>query len=119
MIKLIIIAIIQSGFLAAAQLFMKIGMDRVGEGSMSWNYLKGFVNWQLGLSLVLYIIGMVIYMFMLNKYDLSKVYPLTSISYIFTMLLAMFFLGEKVNIMGWLGVLFIMLGVGLIGLITK
>jgi drug/metabolite transporter (DMT)-like permease len=35
------------------------------------------------------------------------------------MLLAMQFLGEKVPIAGWLGVLFIMLGVGFIGSIGK
>lgn len=119
MLKLIITAIIQSGFLAGAQYFMKKGMMHVGDYTMSWAYFKSFMNWELILSLVLYVIAMVIYMFMLRIYKLSIVYPLTSISYIFTILLAVVFLGEKVNIIGWLGVLFIMLGVGLIGLIAK
>lgn len=114
MIKLIITAIIQSGFLAVAQYFMKLGMDRVVEYSMSWAFFKSFLNWQLGLALVLYIIGMVIYMFMLKTYQLSIVYPLTSISYIFTMLLAMFFLGEAIPVARWIGVLLVMMGVGLI-----
>ena len=114
MFKLIITAIIQSGFLAVAQYFMKLGMDRVVEYSMSWAFFKSFLNWQLGLALVLYIIGMVIYMFMLKTYQLSIVYPLTSISYIFTMLLAMFFLGEAIPVARWIGVLLVMMGVGLI-----
>ena len=114
MFKLIIEAIIQSAFLALAQYFMKIGMDRVVDYSMSWAFYRSFLNWQLGLSLLLYIIAMIIYMFMLKSYSLSLVYPLTSISYIFTILLAMFLLGETVPVVRWVGVLFVMLGVGLI-----
>ena len=114
MFKLIITAIIQSAFLAVAQFFMKVGMDKVVDYSMSWAFFRSFLNWQLGLSLLLYIIAMVIYMFMLKSYSLSLVYPLTSISYIFTILLAMFFLGETVPVIRWMGVLFVMLGVGMI-----
>ncbi len=114
MFKLIITAIIQSAFLAVAQFFMKVGMDNVVDYSMSWAFFRSFLNWQLGLSLLLYIIAMVIYMFMLKSYSLSLVYPLTSISYIFTILLAMFLLGETVPVIRWMGVLFVMLGVGMI-----
>ena len=114
MFKLIIEAIIQSAFLALAQYFMKIGMDRVVDYSMSWTFFRSFMNWQMGLALILYIIGMVIYMLMLRHYELSVIYPLTSISYVFTMLLAMFFLGEAIPFIRWLGVFFVMLGVGMI-----
>ncbi len=114
MFKLIITAIIQSAFLAIAQFFMKVGMDKVVDYSMSWAFFRSFMNWQLGLSLLLYVIAMVIYMFMLKSYSLSVVYPLTSISYIFTILLAMFFLGEAVPFVRWVGVLVVMLGVGMI-----
>ena len=114
MFKLIITAIIQSAFLAVAQYFMKIGMDKVVDYSMSWAFFRSFLNWQLLLSLILYVIGMVIYMFMLRNYELSMVYPLTSISYIVTILLAMFFLGEAIPVVRWAGVFFVMLGVGMI-----
>lgn len=119
MFKLIITAIIQSALLAVAQYFMKVGMDRVVDYSMSWAFYRSFLNWQLGVSLLLYIIAMIIYMFMLKGYSLSVVYPLTSISYIFTTLLAMALLGERVSLGGWLGILLIMLGVGLIGSMAK
>ncbi|MBR4838606.1 MAG: EamA family transporter [Bacteroidales bacterium] len=114
MFRLIITAIIQSAFLAVAQYFMKVGMERVVDYSMSWAFYRSFLNWQLGLAAFLYIVGMIIYMFMLKSYSLSVVYPLTSISYIFTILLAMFLLGESVPVVRWVGVLFVMLGVGLI-----
>ena len=114
MFKLIITAVIQSAFLALAQYYMKIGVDRLVDYSMSWAFFKSLMNWQLGLALLLYIIGMVIYLFMLKNYDLSVVYPLTSISYIFTILLAMFLLGESVSVVRWVGILLVMLGVGLI-----
>ncbi len=114
MFKLIITAVVQSAFLAVAQYFMKLGMDRVVDYSMSWAFFRSLLNWQLGLALILYIIGMVIYMFMLKNYELSVIYPLTSISYVFTMLLAMFFLGEAIPFVRWAGVFFVMLGVGMI-----
>ncbi|MBQ6083447.1 MAG: EamA family transporter [Bacteroidales bacterium] len=114
MFRLIITAIIQSAFLAVAQYFMKVGMEKVVDYSMSWAFYRSFLNWQLGLAAFLYIVGMIIYMFMLKSYSLSVVYPLTSISYIFTILLAMFLLGESVPVVRWVGVLFVMLGVGLI-----
>ena len=114
MFKLIVTAAIQSAFLALAQYFMKMGVDRLLDFSMSWAFFKSVCNWQLGLSLLLYIIAMIIYLFMLKNYDLSVVYPLTSISYIFTILLAMFLLGETVSVARWIGVLLVMLGVGLI-----
>lgn len=114
MFKLIITAIIQSAFLAVAQYFMKVGMDRVVDFSMSWTFVRSLLNWQLGVAALLYIVGMIIYMFMLKSYSLSIVYPLTSISYIFTILLAMFFLGETVPFVRWAGVFFVMLGVGMI-----
>ena len=114
MFKLRITAVIQSAFLALAQYYMKIGVDRLVDYSMSWAFFKSLMNWQLGLALLLYIIGMVIYLFMLKNYDLSVVYPLTSISYIFTILLAMFLLGESVSVVRWVGILLVMLGVGLI-----
>ncbi len=114
MFKLIITAVIQSGFLAIAQYFMKIGVDKVIDYSMTWAFFRSFLNWQLGLALIFYVIGMVIYLFLLKTYELSVVYPLTSISYIFTTLIAVFLLGEAVPVARWIGILLVMLGVGLI-----
>ncbi len=114
MFKLIITAVIQSGFLAVAQYFMKIGVEKVIDYSMTWAFFRSFLNWQLGLALLFYIIGMVIYLFLLKTYELSVVYPLTSISYIFTTLIAIFLLGEAVPVTRWIGILLVMLGVGLI-----
>ena len=67
MFKLIVTAIIQSAFLAFAQFFMKIGMDRVLDFDWTAAFFKSVMNWQFGLSLLLYIIAMIIYMFMLTS----------------------------------------------------
>lgn len=115
MFKLIIIAIIQSGFLAVAQYFMKMATERVAvEACLSWSYIKEYLSWQMWTALILYFIGMIIYLYMLKKYPLSLVYPLTSISYIFTILIAMGLLGESVPLVRWIGMALIMVGVGLI-----
>lgn len=47
--------------------------------------------------------------------ELSVLYPLASLSFIWITLLSMFFLGEKMNSLKWIGVALIMVGVSLIG----
>ncbi len=114
MFKLVVMAFIQSLFLAGGQLLLKMGLDRVDRISLKWVYLKGFLSWQLGLSVMSFLLAMLLWLYMLKHYDLSLVYPLTSISYIFTTLLAMFFLGEMVSPIKWTGIAFIIIGVALL-----
>ncbi len=47
--------------------------------------------------------------------ELSVLYPLVSLSYVWVALLSMKFLGERMNKTKWLGIAFIILGVSLIG----
>lgn len=113
--KLFVIAFVQSAFLAVAQLFLKLCLERVTtDFKLSWSYLKEYVSWQIGASAVTFFIAMLLWFYMLKNFNLSMVYPLTSISYIFTILLAMFFLGESIPLIRWVGVILIMVGVALL-----
>lgn len=51
----------------------------------------------------------------LGRTELSLAYPLASLSYPATMLIAQFFLGENLTARAWLGALLIMSGVIIIG----
>jgi drug/metabolite transporter (DMT)-like permease len=55
------------------------------------------------------------YMALLSREDVSKILPLTSISYLVVGLLAQFVLAEPVTPMRWTGIGFIVLGVLLVG----
>lgn len=114
MIRLILIAVIQSVFLAGAQLLLKLGLNKLDVFSMSWNYFKGYVSWQIISAVVMFIVALILWLYMLKNFKLSLVYPLTSISYIFTMILAIIFLKETVSWMSFVGVVLIMAGVALL-----
>lgn len=51
---------------------------------------------------------------LMSRGDVSFVWPLTSLSFVFTTFAAVWFLGEKVTSVRWIGVVFIVVGAGLI-----
>ena len=61
--------------------------------------------------ILLYVLSTVFFMMALRLGELSVVYPLTSLTYIFTTLLSMYFLKEHVNWYKWLGIACIIAGV--------
>ena len=73
-------------------------------------------NYHLFGGVFLYGIGTVLFIPALKGGDLSILYPFVSLTYIWVSLLSVKFLGEKMNLIKWLGIVFIILGVGFIGL---
>jgi len=65
----------------------------------------------LGVALEAAFFGALLYM--LSKYDVSFIWPLTSLGFIVTTLAAQFLLHEKVSSVRWAGVLLIALGAAL------
>ncbi len=65
--------------------------------------------------LVLYALSVLLYVFVLRFEELSVVYPLVSMSYIWTTVFSIKYLGEKMNKWKWIGLLGIILGIVLIG----
>ena len=51
---------------------------------------------------------------LMAKSDISFLWPLTGLSFVFATLAAMWFLGERVSVVRWAGVVFIMIGAVLI-----
>ena len=73
-------------------------------------------NYHLFGGVMLYVIGTVFFILALRGGDLSILYPLVSITYIWVALLSVKFLGEKMNYWKWFGIGLIVLGVSFIGL---
>jgi uncharacterized membrane protein len=79
--------------------------------------LKGTIlNWQLILGCFFYGVSVLIFIPALRGGDLSILYPLVSINYIWVSLLSMKLLKEKMNTYKWLGILLIIVGVAFIGI---
>lgn len=67
-------------------------------------------NFNLYIGAGLYLLSAVINIILLRFLDYSVVLPLTSITYVWTMVISYFFLKEKVGIKKLLGVSFIIIG---------
>jgi drug/metabolite transporter (DMT)-like permease len=50
----------------------------------------------------------------MSKSDISFLWPLTALSFVFSTFAAMWFLSERVSLTRWFGVLFIMIGAAFI-----
>ncbi|MBW2983567.1 EamA family transporter [Candidatus Woesearchaeota archaeon] len=64
----------------------------------------------------LYILGTILFIAALRGGELSILYPLVSVTYIWVSFLSIKFLKEKMNKYKWLGILLIIMGVTFIGI---
>ena len=96
---------------ATGTLFLKFSSNQLKK-----DIKKLYHNFNFWMGLFLYVLASIIFLFALESHDLSKLYPLTSLSYIWVSLLSMKFLGESMTKSKWSGVSFILLGIILITL---
>lgn len=72
-------------------------------------------NIKLYTGIFLYGISAIIFIWALRRGELSILYPITSLSYIWVSIFSIIMLNEKMNKFKWLGILFIVIGVSFIG----
>lgn len=112
MLILIILIVVQSILLVAAQSFLKISVELFGHFSWSLQYFKTvFTTWQFAASGICAVSAMLVWMYVLKHYQFSLAYPLLSISYIIGLLSAQFIFHEAVPLTRWIGVVIVMIGV--------
>lgn len=112
MLKLISLVVVQSILLVFAQVFLKISVALFGKFSWAWSYFRTvFTTWQFALSGACAVSAMLVWMYVLKRYEFSLAYPLLSISYIIGLLAAYFIFHETIPATRWLGVVIIMIGV--------
>jgi uncharacterized membrane protein len=92
-------------------LFLKAGAGRLHEG---WIYLV--LNPRLILGVVLFCGSSLFYILAVRQGELSILYPLVSLSYIWAVLWSRLFLGERLNRAKTLGLLLILCGIVFIGI---
>ncbi|MAH02103.1 MAG: EamA family transporter [Candidatus Woesearchaeota archaeon] len=73
-------------------------------------------NYHLFGGVSLYAIGTILFIPALKGGDLSILYPFVALAYIWVSLLSAKFLGEKMNLIKWMGITLIIVGVSFIGL---
>jgi len=111
--KLVLLMTLVSGMLAGGQLLLKTGFNKIGGFSMA-NIVQVFTNgWVLG-GIAMIGSQMLLWFWILSRYDLTKAYPLISMSYIFALVLAMLLLKEQPGAVRIIGTVLIVVGVAMV-----
>lgn len=84
--------------------------------NLTFNIKKILTNKLLWIGIIIYGFSMIISLAAYRAGELSVLYPFVAMQYIWATILSVKFLGEKVSILKWAGVLLIVLGVVLVGL---
>jgi len=120
MAKLLIILLIGLVFESTGVILLKKGMTEVGElktvnlQEIARAVRAGLTNPQILLGVFFEALFFVSLLILMTRADISFLWPLTGLSFVFATLAAMWFLHEEVSLMRWLGVLLIMVGAVLI-----
>lgn len=82
--------------------------------------VKGLVtNWELGLGIAGYLVSWLFFVQGLRQGDLSVLYPMVSLGYVWTMFWSKLFFDEPLTKGKFLGLALILAGCGLLGLGTR
>lgn len=91
--------------------FLKSGAQRLERS------LRSIVsNWRLAAGVGSYLVSSVFFVFGLKEGELSVLYPLVSLGYMWTLLWSYLFFGEKITRVKVIGLVLILAGVSLIGI---
>jgi len=101
-----VVLVLLSGFYGAlSPIYLKKGLKQLA--------LKKYQNMLIGV--FIFSTGLIPLIIALKYSELSMLYPLTGLSYVWTAMYSAYFLGEKINKYTWLGIAFTVSGVLLIG----
>ncbi len=107
--KIILLTAVSAFVGSIGQLEFKRGAD-----NLQFDIKLLLTNYHLIIGVLVYFVSTVLYVYALNKEQLSILYPIIATSYIWTTIFSKIFLKETVGLTSWVGVFFILLGVTLI-----
>ena len=120
MTKLLLILVIGLVFESVGVVLLKKGMNSIGEvrqvnvAEIVRVVKAGATNAQIWLGMLFEALFFFCLLLLMSKSDISFLWPLTALSFVFATLAAIIFLHEQVSNLRWVGVLFIMVGAAFI-----
>jgi undecaprenyl phosphate-alpha-L-ara4N flippase subunit ArnE len=113
MIKIaaIILILISCLLAAGGSLFLK-----KASGNIKFDKIRSLLNQNLILGIALYIISGAMVVALLKFNDLSFIYPLTALTYVFVAVISWKYLNEKINIYKITAISLIVIGVALVAM---
>lgn len=118
--KLILILVVALHFEAIGVILLSKGLKQIGEvqeynvSEVLGLVKRGLTNHNILLGIFFEAIFFVGLLMLMSRGDVSFVWPLTSLGFVITTVAAWLFLHEDVSVLRWVGVMFIMLGAGVI-----
>ncbi len=120
MTKLLLILLIGLVFESTGVVLLKKGIEKLGEvkGVTVTEVVRvvkaGATSSQVWLGMLFEALFFFCLLVLMSKSDISFLWPLTALSFVFATLAAIIFLHEQVSTVRWAGVVFIMIGAALI-----
>lgn len=107
-----IIALISILLGAFAQFFLKVAVSGLPGKMLTMGKIPSLLSSpQLWLGCVAYGLSLLFWLYVLSKMELSKAYPMVSLGYVFSMIIAYVWLNESINTMKIAGIILIISGV--------
>lgn len=125
MLKLLLILLIGLVFESAGVVLLKKGMSQIGDvekitvSEVARILKAGATNPQILLGVFFEALFFACLLILMSKSDISFLWPLTGLSFVFATLAAWKFLGEHVAPIRWIGVALIVIGAGFISYSEK
>lgn len=120
MAKILLLLLIGLTFESIGIVFLKKGLTQIGEVKIvtAREVLRiikaGATNPQLLLGVFFEALFFAILLLLLSKSDVTFLWPLTSLTFVFSTIAAILYLKEEVDATRWVGIALIMLGAGLV-----
>jgi drug/metabolite transporter (DMT)-like permease len=116
MIKVVSLSIFTTLLITSGQVLWKIGLQKIGgfympERSIIENFFRIILNGWIFSGFVVYAIATGFFMWLISKYDISLVIPISSVSFIFSLIAGSMIFHEQINFLRITGVVLIMIGI--------
>jgi len=120
MIKLLLILLVGLAFESTGVVLLKKGMTHIGDmngitaGEIFRVCKSGVTNPQILLGIFFEALFFLCLLILMSRSDISLLWPLTGLSFVFATFAAIWFLDERVSAVRWIGVILIVIGAAFI-----
>ncbi|MGA2262688.1 MAG: EamA family transporter [Acidobacteriota bacterium] len=116
MIKIVILSTFTTLLITSGQVLWKLGLNRIGgfylsEYGLFGNLFRILTNPFVIAGFVVYIIATGFFMFLLSKFDISLVIPISSVSFVFSLIAGAYIFHEQISLTRVTGVFVIITGI--------
>ena len=107
----IVIVIITTLFTSSGQILLKMGVN-----NLSLEILALVTNYPLILGFISYLIGAALLLYAMKRGELSVLYPIIALGFVWVAIMSIFVLSEIMTIQKWVAIALIISGVSTLGI---